>query len=414
MKIAIVGSGISGLVCGYILHKHHEISVFESGSYIGGHTHTHTVADGQQTLSIDTGFIVFNKKTYPNFLRLLEQTEVEFQPTAMSFSVKNDVTGLEYNGTSLNGLFAQRQNILKMDFWKMLTGIIRFNKEAKTFLANEPNPITFAEFAKKAKLNDQVINLYIIPMAAAVWSADPIEMWNFPAEFMLRFWDNHGFLNINDRPQWYVIKGGSSAYIKKLTQGFDKRILLNSRVTRVRRQKDKVFVSSALRGEEQFDAVIFANHSDQALANLQDASSLERDILSAIPYQENAVFLHKDAAVLPRSKIAWAAWNYHLTAKTNRRAVVTYNMNILQSLPTEQVYNVTLNPTFEIQRSLILKEITYHHPIFTLAGLEAQKRHKELLGPQNTFYCGAYWRNGFHEDGVVSALRVCDALGVRW
>ena len=411
MKIAVIGTGISGLVCAHLLARRHELTVYEAASYIGGHTNTIQVKDADQTLPIDTGFIVFNKKTYPNFVQLIEKLGVAYQNTSMSFSVKCEETGLEYNGTNLNSLFAQRSNVFNLRFLRMLAGIIRFNKAAKKFIADNNNETTLRDFVKHAQLNDEVVRYYIVPMAASVWSADPEQMWDFPALFLLRFWQNHGFLEINERPQWCVIKGGSNSYIGPLTRSFSDRILLNTPVTKVRRTIDKVFITAAGRSEEQFDAVVFANHSDQALALLTDPAPEEHELLSAFPYQYNKAVLHTESAVLPRKKLAWAAWNYHLTKSKSGVAVLTYNMNILQSLKTQTIYNVTLNPPWPIAAEKVIKVIDYHHPVFTLAGMKAQSHYPNIMGHKQTFFCGAYLRNGFHEDGVVTALNVCKHFG---
>ena len=406
MKVAIIGSGISGLVCAHLLHKKFEIKLFESADYIGGHTNTHLINLGSQTYQIDTGFIVFNKKTYPNFLMLIEKLNVPYQQTAMSFSVKCEDTGLEYNGTSLNSLFAQRKNLFSRRFWRMVTGIIEFNKVAKKFLEEERSELTLTEFLKRAKIKQEVIELYLVPMAAAVWSANPRQMFEFPALFLLRFWENHGFLNVNERPQWYVIKNGSHQYVKQITKDFTPSISLSNAVVKVKRTGDKVEITSKKQANEEFDAVVFACHSDEALRILGDPTPNESRLLKAFPYQKNIAVLHTDSTVLPKSRLAWAAWNYHLSKKANSVATLTYNMNILQSIDFKTIFNVTLNPPFAIDRQKTLKEIVYHHPVFTVAGSLAQQTYLKELGAKNTFL-----RNGFHEDGVVSALRVCEKFG---
>ncbi|MBP9706142.1 MAG: FAD-dependent oxidoreductase [Oligoflexales bacterium] len=410
MKIAIVGSGISGLTCAHMLHKKHDITLFEAGSYVGGHTNTIEVLEDGKKIPIDTGFIVFNKKTYPNFLRLIEKLGVSYQKTAMSFSVKSEKTGLEYNGTSLNSLFAQRSNIFKPKFISFVLGILDFNKKAKSYLNSNEQNMLLGDFIKKYEIRSAVVEQYLVPMAAAVWSADLDKMWDFPARFLLRFWENHGFLEVNERPQWYVISGGSYSYVKKIIKPFSDKITLNSPVKAVHRKESKVHLETA-DSNHVFDAVIFACHSDDAIKILQDGSEKEKKLLNAIPFQKNTAILHSDTDILPKKKLAWAAWNYHLSAQENPLLSVTYNMNILQSLDTKKIYNVTLNPLQEIPRDKIIRSIEYKHPTFTNAGCLQQDHYKNWLGENNTYFCGAYLRNGFHEDGVVTAMNVCQHLG---
>jgi predicted NAD/FAD-binding protein len=409
LKVAIIGTGISGLTCGYLLHKQHDITVYEAADYIGGHTNTIDVEAG---LGIDTGFIVFNKKTYPNFVNMMDDLGVAYQPTDMSFSVKCEDTGLEYNGTNLNTLFAQRLNLFKPKFLSMVAGILDFNKKAKAFLFDHQSEVSLGEFIATSKINAEVVKHYLVPMAASVWSADPKQMMDFPALFMLRFWENHGFLEIDERPQWYVISGGSRSYIAPLVGGFKDKIKVATGVTKVERRQDQVTVSTESATEE-FDRVIFANHSDQVLKILKDPSEREKKLLKAFPFQPNRAILHTDASVLPNKRLAWAAWNYHLSRVSGPMASLTYNMNILQRIKSEKTYNVTLNPPFPIDPAKIIKTIDYHHPVFTVAGVVEQANYPEWAGERNTFFCGAYLRNGFHEDGVVTAQRVCQLLGGR-
>ncbi len=411
MKIAIIGTGISGLVTGYLLHRKHDISVYEASDYIGGHTNTIECSDGEGSLLVDTGFIVFNEKTYPNFCKLLGNLGIEKQPTAMSFSVKCGASGFEYNGTSINSLFAQRQNIFKPKMWHLIGGIFKFNASAKEFLKTNHSDLTLREFVSWYQLNEEVVKYYIIPMAASVWSADPKQMWDFPALFLLKFWANHGFLEINERPQWFVVKGGSHSYVKEIIKGFEDKIQLSTPVKSIHRENNKVYLTTDTETNTTYDAVIFATHSDQALNILDDPTQNEQSLLSAIPFQKNIVVLHTDASVLPESKRAIAAWNYYLPKEQSDLATLTYNMNILQSLKTKKSFNVSLNLPVAIDPSQIIKTITYHHPVFTLEGIRAQERYKDFMGEKNTFFTGAYLRNGFHEDGVVSALNVCAKFG---
>jgi predicted NAD/FAD-binding protein len=404
MKIAIIGSGIAGNTLAYHLHPQHDITVFEANAHVGGHTHTHDVALFDQQYQIDTGFIVFNDRTYPNFIQLLNTLGVEWQDSDMSFSVRDEVSGLEYNGTTLNSLFAQRSNLLKPSFYSMIKDILRFNKTAIELLEHG-SEITLGDYLAQGHYSPQFIHQYIVPMGSAIWSTDAAQMMQFPARFFVRFFHHHGMLSVNDRPQWRVIKGGSKAYVEKLTAGFQSRIQLNTPIESVRRLKNSVKVKPLHQAEQSFDYVFFACHSDQALTMLgKDASAAERDILGAIPYQENTIYLHYDRSLMPKRKLAWAAWNYHMTDKPSDKVQVTYNMNILQGLKSEQPILVTLNHTDFINPAKVIKRLTYMHPLYTLAGAAAQARHAEISGHNRTAYAGAYWRNGFHEDGVVSAL----------
>lgn len=404
MKIAVIGSGIAGNVAAYHLSKDHDITLFEANDYIGGHTHTHDISIDNNHYRIDTGFIVFNYKTYPNFTKLLEELGVDVQPSSMSFSVKNEKTGLEYNGTTLNSLFAQRSNLFRPSFYQMIREILRFNKEALQLLSDNLDSIRLGDFLKDGKYSSQFINQYLIPMGAAIWSADPTQMYEFPARFFVRFLHNHGMLNVNDRPMWYVIKNGSNSYVEKLTAPFAHRIRLNTPIEAITRFPDHVSIKVKGSAAKKFDAVFIASHSDQALKMLTDASKSEKEVLGAIPYQSNEAVLHTDHTILPKRRLAWAAWNYHLLVRQQDRVALTYSMNILQSIQAPVEFCVTLNNSRLINTNKILKRIHYDHPMFTPAGVQAQSRQNEVNGVNRTYFCGAYWRNGFHEDGVVSAL----------
>jgi uncharacterized protein len=410
-KIAIIGSGISGLTCGYHLHKDYDITVYESGSYIGGHTNTIRVDDEEGPLNIDTGFIVFNDWTYPNFIKMLTDSGVESQLSDMSFSVKCEASGLEYNGTNTNTLFAQRLNLLKPKFWKMIKDILRFNKEGLMWLENSAagDSTTLGQFLDSGQYSQAFKKYYGFPITAAIWSAGDEDVRNFPLRFFMNFFKNHGMLSVNERPNWRVIKGGSNSYIPAFTKSWKNRIHLNTPVKSVIRQEQKVIVNTAASSHE-YDKVIFACHSDQALQLLSYPTPEEVEILTAIPYQKNEAVLHTDESILPKKKLAWAAWNYHILKERSSTAALTYNMNILQSLKTKTTYNVTLNFTEAIDESKIIKKINYMHPRFTLEGIKAQNRHSEISGQHNTYYCGAYWGNGFHEDGVVSGLKVVEQI----
>ncbi|MFJ2494053.1 NAD(P)/FAD-dependent oxidoreductase [Pseudomonas iridis] len=412
MKIAIIGSGIAGLTCAHLLNRRHDVTVFEAGDWVGGHTHTVQVSVEGRQYDVDTGFIVFNDWTYPNFIRLLGQLGVSFKPTEMSFSVNDPDSGLEYNGNNLNSLFAQRRNLLSPGFWGMLRHILRFNKEAQRDL-NELRidaDMTLDDYLKAGGYGERFILHYIVPMGAAIWSMPMAEMLNFPLQFFVRFFKNHGLLSVSDRPQWQVIEGGSSAYIAPLTAAFKDRIRLNCPVKRVDRDEHGVVIHSPA-GIEHFDKVVFACHSDQALQILASPSEAERAILGALPYADNEVVLHTDTQLLPTRKLAWASWNYRLSGAGHTHAAVTYDMNILQGIESDTTFCVSLNQSAGINPNKVLARFTYAHPQFSLAAVAAQNRWAEVDGVQHTHYCGAYWANGFHEDGVVSALRVAAAFG---
>ena len=412
MKIAIIGSGISGLTCGYLLHKQHDISVFEASDLVGGHTHTVNVNVNDKPYAVDTGFIVFNDWTYPNFITLMGQLGVRSKVTEMSFSVRDSRTDLEYNGNTLNSLFAQRSNLLSPAFWGMLRDILRFNRQAIRDLEEQRiAPDTrLGDYLQQRGYGTRFIDHYIVPMGAAIWSMSLADMLGFPLQFFVRFFKNHGLLSVSNRPQWRVIEGGSSAYVAPLSAGFADNIHLNCPVISVTRDGLGVLLHSAA-GVERFDKVIFACHSDQALKLLSQPSEAEQQILGAMPYADNDVVLHTDTRLLPDRKLAWASWNYRLGSAGQNCAAVTYDMNILQGIQSETTFCVSLNQTAAIDPLKVLARYTYAHPQYSLQAVAAQARWQELMGDQHSYYCGAYWANGFHEDGVVSALRVARALG---
>jgi len=414
-NIAVIGSGIAGLTSAYLLSRKHEVSVFEANDYLGGHTHTKQVTLGDKIYPVNTGFIVFNDWTYPNFIKLMDQLGVESEASDMSFSVKDENTGLEYNGTSLNSLFAQRINLIRPSFLRMVKDILRFNKqtveglEKGTISENQ----TLGEFVTEHGYSKQFVHHYIVPMGSAIWSASVDVMMDFPLKFFLQFFNNHGMLSVDERPQWRVLKNGSQSYIKPITEPYAERIYLNSPVSKVVRFDDKVVLT--VNGvDKEFDQVIFACHSDQALGMLQDPTPLEDEILSAIPYQDNDVVLHTDAKLMPKRKLAWASWNYHIPQRKTETAMVTYNMNMLQNFhDAPETILVTLNRSAEIDPNKIIAKFNYAHPVFTMDGIRAQNRHHEINGKNRSYFCGAYWFNGFHEDGVNSALRVVEQFGIQ-
>ncbi|MFQ2291458.1 NAD(P)/FAD-dependent oxidoreductase [Aeromonas enteropelogenes] len=413
-KIAIVGSGISGLTAGFLLHKQHDITLFEAAPTLGGHTATVDVEQGGRRYAIDTGFIVFNDRTYPNFLKLLERIGVARQPAEMSFSVKSP-EGLEYNGHNLDTLFAQRSNLLSPRFYGFVAEILRFNREARAWLVDHlaldvGSELTLGDFLQAGEFSDYFARHYILPMGAAIWSSTLADMRAFPLGFFLRFFAHHGLLEVANRPQWYVIPGGSREYIGPLTAGWQSQIRLACPVAGIRRVTNGVIVQSH-DGEEHFDEVILACHSDQTLALLADASERERAILGAMPYQANDVWLHTDATCLPVRRKAWASWNYQLGDDDGARPLVSYNMNILQGVSSPEPFCVSLNPAGRVDESKVLRRFVYHHPVFNQSSIAAQQRRLEICGQRHTHFCGAYWYNGFHEDGVRSALDVARRFG---
>ena len=406
MKIAVIGTGIAGNVAAYKLRQHHDITVYEAASYVGGHTNTVDVFENGRKIPVDTGFIVFNDRTYPNFITLLDEIGQPSQASEMSFSVQSGDGSLEYSGSSLNTLFAQRRNLFKPSFHRMVRDILRFNDEAIKDVAQIDETQTLGDYLTVKGYRYEFVDHYLVPMAAAIWSAEPVSILDMPVKFLVRFFANHGLLQLRDRPVWRVIKGGSREYVHKLTAGHQDRIRLNSPVRSVRRIDDRVEIVSDAGGRELYDYVFFACHSDQALRLLEDPTHDEREVLGAVRYQPNEAILHIDDSLMPRRRRAWAAWNYHIPQDSTRNVAVTYNMNILQSLDAQKQYCVTLNSDQNIDPDKIIERVQYEHPIYSGAAVAAQQRQADI-NIDRTFYCGAYWRNGFHEDGVVSAL---DAL----
>ena len=413
MKIAIIGSGIAGLTCAWRLAGHHQVTLFEAGATPGGHTATVDVSTSQGTWAIDTGFIVYNDRTYPRFMGLLSELGISGQKTQMSFSVRNPGTGLEYNGHTLTSLFAQRRNLVNPTFWRLLGEIVRFNRLAKQALDGEVDPnATLETFLEQHRFTPFFARHYILPMGAAIWSSSLQEMRRFPLPLFLRFFEHHGLLDITHRPQWYVVPGGSREYIRAMLDKLGNRLNLhlNSPVQRVSRHEHGVTLQLE-NGSYTFDQVIFACHSGQALAMLDEPTPAERDVLGDIGWQRNEVVLHSDRRWLPVRERAWASWNYRLSERDQASACVTYNMNILQGLPDgSPLFCVTLNPETAVDERFVLKRFIYEHPLFNPKSWRAQARRGEINGHHRSWFCGAYWYNGFHEDGVRSALDVVNAL----
>jgi len=411
MRIAVVGAGISGLVAARLLSTMHEVTVYEEQGYAGGHTRTVDVEEGGRVFPVDTGFIVYNEETYPLFTRLLSILSVATQPSTMSFSARCERSGVEYCPSNLNTLFAQRKNLLRPAFWRMIFEVSRFKRGMTDLIRSGDDRFTLGEFLGRGGYSRMFTDLFILPMGSAIWSAAPRATLAMPALFFARFFDNHRFLDRTGQPAWRVVRGGSREYVSPLIAPFRERIRLGTPVASVRRGPDRVEVTPRGGTAEHFDQAVLAVHSDQALAILADPSDAEREILSWIPYQENRYILHTDVSLLPRKRAAWSAWNSLVPADSPERVSVTYDMNILQSLEASKEFLVTLNREERIRSEEVILRGISHHPVFTRQGAAAQARRGEISGVNRTWYCGAYWGNGFHEDGVRSAADVGRAFG---
>lgn len=409
MKIAIVGAGISGLTSAYYLAKHHQVTVFEAGNYLGGHTDTHSVEIAGKVVNVDTGFIVFNEQNYPNFSQLLSELDVSSQPTDMSFSVSNIKSGLEYNATDLNKLFCQRRNLLNFRFYRMLWDLLRFYREAPRLLSEEDDGLTLGQYLTINNYSEIFINDHLIPMACALWSGPSMSVVDFPAQYFIRFMHNHHMLSLTNRPQWRVVTGGSKTYVDALVRQTDAEFITGSPVQRIERHLHGVTLT--VHGEKcHFDKVIIAAHADQALRILDQPSETEVAILGGIGFQDNEMHLHTDVSLLPENPQAWASWNVRVGPELKQQCTVSYHMNTLQNLSSSEELIVSLNSGQSIDPKKVLVHRRYAHPIYNLSTLNAQRRWDEVTDLQHTFYCGAYWGWGFHEDGVSSALRVINAL----
>ncbi len=403
MRVAVIGSGVAGLHAAWRLSRSHEVTVFEAADYPGGHTATVDVEWAGHRYAVDTGFIVFNDWTYPNFIAMLEELGVAWQPSNMSFSLRCERSGLEYNGTSLNSLFAQRTNALRPSFLRMIADILRFNARSKALLGSLDDSLTLGEYLARGRYSRQFTEHYILPMGRAIWSAEAGAMLEFPARFFVEFFDRHGFLSVDDRPVWQAVRGGSREYVRALLSSTRLDLRLATPVESVRRLPNEVRVRTARGAMESFNYAFLACHSDQALAMLDAPSVVEREVLGAFPYAANEVILHTDESLLPRRPLARAAWNYHLLADPQEPVAVTYDMNVLQSIEAPVRFLVTLNNRKAIDERKVLRTFHYDHPVYSPRAVAAQGRHREVNGAQRTYFCGAYWRSGFHEDGVVSA-----------
>ncbi len=414
MRIAIVGAGISGLTVAHLLRRDHEVSVFEADARLGGHAHTIRVNTAHESHDLDTGFIVFNDRNYPSFERLIGQLGIASQPAEMSFSVSDGRGAFEYSSRSLNGLFANRRHMLSASFARMVSEVPRFQKAATELLRGDDERTSLRTWLREQRFSHQFVERLIVPQVSAVWSADPRQLWSFPAVFVARFFDNHGMLSLHNRPRWSTITGGSARYVEALASGVGDRVYTSAPVHSIVREADAVWLTVLGAEPLRFDQVVIATHSDQALAILSDATWREREILGTIPYQENEAILHRDWTVLPARRRAWASWNYHLLDQPQGRTAVTYDLNRLQRLTSEEQFCVTLNLGERVDPESVIKRITYSHPVYTPEGVSAQRRVEEISGSGGaTHFCGAYWGWGFHEDGVRSALRVAESFGVR-
>jgi predicted NAD/FAD-binding protein len=413
MRVAVVGSGIAGLASAWLLSQVHEVVLFEANDYLGGHTHTHAVAQAGQAYRVDTGFIVHNPAHYPLLTRLFRTLGVETQPTTMSFSVHNRRTGLEYNATSLDTLFCQRRNLLSPRFLGMVRDLLRFYRQAPSLLVGDGPGPGIGDWLQDNGYGAAFRDEHLVPMASALWSSPPEKILQFPARYLVQFMANHQMLQVSDRPAWRVVRGGSATYVDALRTRWQVQERLCCPVRSVRRDGHGVVVESAA-GSERFDHLVLACHSDQALALLADASGNEREVLGAIAYQPNDVVLHTDASLLPRNRKAWAAWNAFVPGKPGAPCTVSYCMNLLQGLDSPEPFVVTLNRSEAIAPDKVLRRLRYQHPVYDAASVAAQRRRPAIQGHNRTWFAGAYWGWGFHEDGIRSAVDVAAGLGVGW
>jgi predicted NAD/FAD-binding protein len=413
MRVAVIGSGISGMAAAYYLSRKHQVFLFEKEPRLGGHTHTITVESSRGPLAVDTGFIVHNDRNYPNLVKLFAELGVETLPSDMSFGVSCRKTGFEYSSRGLNGFFAQRKNLVNTGQYRLLGQILRFNREAPKLLADsEAASLTLGDFIEQGKYTDLFTERYLYPMACAVWSMSPDAIREFPAVTLIRFFENHGMLGINTHPNWKVLRGGSSSYIGPLTNPYKDCILTGVDIESVVRSETSATLRLRDRSELNFDEVVFACHGNQILPLLERPTFQERSILANFTTSRNEVCLHTDSSILPRRPEARASWNYTLNSDRGSGATLTYHMNRLQSLPVPEDYCVSLNSNGNIDPSKVLRRLVYHHPLYTSDAVRAQARWNEISGKNHTHFCGAYWFYGFHEDGLNSALRVARALGV--
>lgn len=411
-SLAIIGTGIAGLGCAYFLRERFALRIYEQNDYAGGHTNTITVDEAGRPVSFDTGFMVYNEVTYPNLTRLFRELDVATKPTDMSFSVQHLTSGLEYNGSSLNHLFAQRRNLFNPAFWKLLLTINRFNEEAVGALSDPRyQEMTLAEYTSARGYGRDLLDRYLVPMSSAVWSTPPELMLEFPAITLLRFWHNHGFLGLHTQHPWRTVTHGSRSYVPKISAHFRDSIQLNRRAVRVSRRANSVQITFADGSVETADKVILACHGDQALGLLDDPTPLEQRLLSTFKYQPNMATVHTDPSVMPKKRLCWASWNYRLPESGH--PTIHYWMNRLQGVSDTQNYFVSLNADSDIAPSRVLRRIQYEHPLFNRAATGAQKELpllNQISSSQTTYYAGAWFKYGFHEDGFTSALECARAI----
>ncbi len=413
MRIAVIGSGISGLAAAWLLSRDHEVTLFEAQDRLGGHTDTHRVEVGGRCYAVDSGFIVYNPRHYPLLTRLFSELGIESQPTTMSFAVRNDSSGLQYNATDLNRLFCQRRNLLAPRFLGMVRDLLRFYREAPAALSNESDDVSVGEYLHRHRYGRAFGEDHLVPMASALWSCPPGEVLSFSIRHLVQFLTNHQMLQVSGRPQWFVVKGGSASYVRALRSRWKVQVQVSQPVRSVRRSDLEVEIRTD-QGWQRFDHVVLACHSDQALALLSDAHAAEREILEQIPYHSNDVVLHNDPAVLPSKRSTWAAWNVLIPRAPSSGFCVSYCMDLLQGHQAPEPFIVSLNATAHIQPDRIIKRMCYEHPVFSRAAVVAQKRKAEIQGERRTWFAGSYWGWGFHEDGMRSAVEIARAFGMKW
>lgn len=415
MRIAVVGTGVSGLMTAYLLANGNDLTIFEANDYVGGHSNTVTLERPSGKIAVDTGFITYNERNYPLFTRLLRELSVDTRSTTMSFSVRDDRAGIEYNGETLQSLFAQRRNLLRPSFWGMIRDILRFNREATAVLAEPGEGPTLNEFLTSNRFGRAFVERYLIPMAAAIWSAEPGQIGQFPAKYFVRFFENHGLLTVKDQPIWRTIVGGSRQYVDRLTTTFRDRIRLSTPVRSIRREPDRVWLTTDQEGEQPFDQVVIAVHADQALRMLADPTEEERRVLSCFRYQPNDTVLHTQTNVLPRRQVVWASWNYWIPREPTSACTVTYNMNKLHGFHQEtETFCVSLNPHGRLTDNQVIRRFVYEHPIYGKEAFDAQGSWSKINGIRRTYFVGAYWGYGFHEDGVRSGVAAAKLMGRTW
>lgn len=410
MKVAVIGSGISGISAAEYLSEKCDVTVFEKNGRVGGHADTHRIDIGGEEIDVDTGFIVFNPDNYPRFSQLLEKYQVAYKDSDMSFAVSNRFTGLEYNATNLNTLFCQRRNLLNPKFYRMIKDIIRFYREASELLEDEFSDVSLGEYLRTNKYSDYFINEHIIPMASALWSGKADLIMDFPAKYLVAFMKNHNMMQLDNRPVWKTIDGGSKKYLQAITEKANFTVKLNSTIKHIVRDTANVKIVMEDGTEDIYDHIVMACHSDQALMLLENPTPQEDAVLGAIKYQRNEICLHWDTELLPRNKNAWASWNVLRNESSKEQCTVSYYMNLLQSLPTSMPVIVSLNMSEQVDDSKVWKYLEYEHPVYTQDTIEAQKRKIDIQGRNRSYFCGAYWGWGFHEDGARSGLEAAQQL----